>query len=324
MSKNYNLTLQTNNSSLEEIIVSLNNMPKENGGILELQEKTVNPTINGQTVIADDGYDGLGTVTVNAMPIVEQATPTISVDSSTGLITATTTQTEGYVEGGTKIATKQLAFQAATTVIPGTASQIAVYADTYVGGDVTVQGDANLVASNIISGKSIFGISGTAGGERDTSAEDELITRTITMYANDSMSFIGACAFYGCSNLTAVSFPVCTNIEDYAFYNCTSLTDVSLPACTSIGSSAFYACKNLTSVSLPVCISIGACAFSGCTSFNTIYLMASQVCNLAGSNVFEFTSITSTAGSIFVPASLVDAYKSATNWTYFSNQIFGV
>ena len=65
---NYNQTLQTNNSSLEEIITQINNLPEAGGADPVLQDKTVTPTTSKQSVTADDGYDGLGTVTVNAIP----------------------------------------------------------------------------------------------------------------------------------------------------------------------------------------------------------------------------------------------------------------
>lgn len=104
---NYNSQLQTNNSSLEEIITQLNNMPDAGGSDPILQDKTVTPTTSTQTITADSGYDGLDTVTINAMPTTTQATPNITVNSS-GLITATATQTAGYVETGSKSGTKQL------------------------------------------------------------------------------------------------------------------------------------------------------------------------------------------------------------------------
>ena len=77
----------------------------------------------------------------NALPdAVEQATPNISIDSSTGLITAT---------AGTKSTTKQLTTKAATTITPGTSSKIAVAKNVYTTGAITVAGDANLTAENI-------------------------------------------------------------------------------------------------------------------------------------------------------------------------------
>lgn len=85
---------------------------KASGGNTEpiLQDKTVTPTTSKQTITADSNYDGLGTVTVNAMPIATQATPNITVNSS-GLITASSTQSAGYVSSGTKSATKQLTIE---------------------------------------------------------------------------------------------------------------------------------------------------------------------------------------------------------------------
>ena len=227
----------------------------------------------------------------------EQATPEISVDSN-GLITAT---------AGSKSSTKQLAFQAAKTITPSTASQIAVSSGYYTGGNITVNavptqsknvtptsatqtitpdsgkflskvtvaGDSNLVAGNIKSGVSIFGVNGTAevgGGSSGDGHEeaDSLITRNITSYTNSRISSIGSYAFYYHSNLTTVSFPVATNIGAGAFQSCSRLTTVSFPAVTNIGASAFYYCKNLATVSSPAVTNIGASAFCYCNNLTTV------------------------------------------------------
>lgn len=124
-----------------------------------LQEKTVTPSTSAQTVTPDAGYDGLSKVAIGAVPTAIQATPSITVSSS-GLITATSEQSEGYVALGAKSSTKQLTTQAAKTVTPGTADQTAIASGCYTTGAVTVKGDANLVAGNIKSGVSIFGVTG--------------------------------------------------------------------------------------------------------------------------------------------------------------------
>lgn len=138
---------------------------KASGGSVEpvLQDKTVTPTISKQIVTADDNYDGLNTVTVNAMPTATQATPSITVNSS-GLITASATQTAGYVSAGTKSDTKQLAIQTAKTITPSTSSQTAVSSGVYTTGAVTV----NPIPSNYIIPSGIKSI--TSNGTHDVSA----------------------------------------------------------------------------------------------------------------------------------------------------------
>ncbi|MBQ2241505.1 MAG: hypothetical protein II319_05135 [Clostridia bacterium] len=91
---------------------------------------------------------------------VEQATPSIDVDSE-GKITASSTQGAGIVKSGTHESTKQLESQAAKTVTPGTSDQIAVNKGKYTTGDVTVKGDPDLIPGNILKGVEIFDVIGT-------------------------------------------------------------------------------------------------------------------------------------------------------------------
>lgn len=144
----------------------------------KLQAKTATPATSAQTVKPDSGYDGLSQVTVNAMPTATQATPSISVDSA-GKITASATQSAGYVAAGTKTATKQLTTQGAQTITPGTADKT-IASGRYLTGTQTIKGDANLVAGNIKSGVSIFGVAGTMTAGEDVTAETNTYTSLLT------------------------------------------------------------------------------------------------------------------------------------------------
>ena len=137
-------------------------------------------------------------------------------------------------------------------------------------------------------------------------------------------SYIGDAAFLYCRSLSQVSLPMCSYIGDAAFNECKSLSQISIPMCSYIGSYAFRSCGSLKQVSLPKCSYIGNNAFLFCYELNTITIGYSGICSLNNISAFEYTQITSSTGDIYVPASLVNAYKSAKNWSQYSNRIFAI
>ena len=121
-----------------------------------------------------------------------------------------------------------------------------------------------------------------SGGGGDHDAEDGIIARTISEYTNSRVSAIGSYAFHTCVTLGAASFP---NVS-----------------------------------------SIGSNAFNNCNSLMSFYLLSTSVAQLVAPNAFTNTpmsksSFTGSYGSIYVPASLVDSYKNASNWALFSARI---
>ena len=142
-------------------------------------------------------------------------------------------------------------------------------------------------------------LAGGGGGSGDHADEDAIVSRTITDYTNDRVMSIGQSAFRYCYALTTVDFSQATSIGEHAFDRCNNLTSANFPAATSIGSGAFSYCSKLTSLILRV---------------------TTQVCTLSNTNAFNSTPIKSGTGYIYVPAALIDSYKTATNWTTYANQ----
>ena len=113
-------------------------------------------------------------------------------------------------------------------------------------------------------------------------------------------------------------------LEEHPFYIMRyierSIESIKLFNATSIGDYAFYSCSNLTEASFPNATSIGDYAFKYCSNLTTIYVgtNTSTVCTLSGADAFNnCTNLT----NIYVPYSLVDSYKSATNWSKYASKI---
>jgi len=93
-------------------------------------------TASGATVTVPAGY--YAETASKSVATTTHPNPTASVNSTTGLVTASHTQGTGYVTGGTTTGTMQLSTQAAATITPSTSQQTAVAAGKYTTGAVTV------------------------------------------------------------------------------------------------------------------------------------------------------------------------------------------
>lgn len=127
-----------------------------------LQSKSVTPSESAQTVSPDDGYDGLSSVSVGAI-------------SST------------YIGSG-------ITQKSAATYTPTTSDQT-IASGQYLNGAQTIKGDANLVAGNIKSGVSIFGVTGTYIGTIEGGSGGDTTTNNCEAYhitsTSDTISFNG-------------------------------------------------------------------------------------------------------------------------------------
>lgn len=294
MSINYNNTLQTNNSLLEEVILKLNQMPDAGGGG------------SGEAAEWSENEDAM-------------ITGTLSVYSNNRV-----TSIDNYAFYSCSKLTS-VNFPACRSI-----------------GSSAFQNCRSLTGTKFPVCTSI-GIAAFQNCTQLTSVNFPACTRIETSafyYCSSSLSYvnfpacsyIGTAAFDTCRSLTSVNFPACEYIDRYAFQYCSSLTDIDFPVCMSIGYSTFRNCSSLTSAEFGSSISrtinarIYSAAFTNCSKLTTLKLHWLSVATLSNANAFTSTpmsvsTLTGTWGSIYVPASLVDAYKSATNWAAYASRI---
>lgn len=139
---------------------------------------TIGRSTSNQYINIAPGYNSAGGYyTISAVPngsasgpsSVSGTSATVSTGTNTLTLTKsvsiTPTVSAGYVSSGnatnaTVTLTASVTTKTAATIVPTTSNQT-IASGTYLTGTQTISGDANLVAANIISGKSIFGVQGS-------------------------------------------------------------------------------------------------------------------------------------------------------------------
>lgn len=116
----------------------------------------------------------------------------------------------------------------------------------------------------------------------------------------NGITSLGDASFFNCLNFRYINIPnSLTTIPNYCFYNCDGMTDIELHSgITSIGDYAFYNCSGIYSMTLHSTVppTIGADTLTNTSS------------NL----------------KIYVPSESLNAYKTASNWSTYANNIYAI
>ena len=183
----------------------------------------------------------------------------------------------------------------------------------------------------------------SSSSSTDHSLEDAILQDTLTDYTNNRITKLRDSALRATNNLTSVNFPNVLTIGKEALAYNESLTSITMPLLTDAGEAAFLENYILTSINLPSLKNIGLMGFMNCfalesaefasltdiptqcffdcESLTSLTLSSTTMTTLGATNAFTGTPIASGEGYIYVPASLVDTYKTATNWSTYAKQI---
>ena len=228
-----------------------------------MKEDFVNKTNNNMNIL-DEKYGELknalleqtGKATlVEAINYVQSLANQIAFLNSTGDATASQILSgkKAVVKG--QVVTGTIPSQGAQTITPSTANKT-IASGKYLSGTQTIKGDSNLVASNIISGKTIFGVTGNV--KPQTVVNVTLDTATNATYAGYISGYGAGIDHNG--NLVIWAMSNTTNYEHICFVD------------TSIGVGTIGQGWNITTefdtsdgVDIP-----HACTITGLSAYSTI------------------------------------------------------
>lgn len=171
---------------------------------------------------------------------------------------------------------------------------------------------------------------------------------SMTEYTDNESTKAGPYSFAEQAQLTTVSMPEVTDIWHHCFLDCVKLTSIYFPKLVRLQYNAFRNCSSLTEFVSGESFDsrIDSSTFEGCTSltkadfkhinnqgFDYYSLACANLVTLIIRNIDAVPPISSTTfganttkmnkgeGYIYVPASMVAAYKAATNWSKYADQI---
>lgn len=272
-----------------------------------LQTKTVTPTKNQQNIIPDSDYDGLSSVTVEPIGdeyIIPSGTLNVTANGthdvkSYASVSVNVPSSGGGGGGGSDETLNQLLTN--KTLSNSEITEINV--DLCRGWQFITKVDLPNVTTTTSSGYFCYGC---------TKLEEVNMPKCTTF---------GNYSFYNNTALKAIDFPSLTAVASNCFRQCTAATSVNLPVCTSIAANAFQKDALIEKMDFPLVGSIAATAFDQCSVLTAVILRKNAVCTLANVSAFNNTPIKTGTGYIYVPSSLVNSYKTATNWSSYANQI---
>lgn len=323
-----------------------------------LQSKSATPSLTVQNITPDGGYDGLSSVSVDAVTgaLLSSLDPDFvagNIKENVDLFGVVGTFAGGG--GGVNVFDEYLS---GIYTHPISASVTSLGPSAFMGalGSGTLFNGVSVSFPNVstIGNYAFSGCTGLVGASfpslRAIGGSAFYGCGKLSEFYAPNVATLSTSAFMYCSALKSVMFNDLSVIGSEGFRACWALSEVSLPNVSSICSYAFSQCSSLAVVSFPKAQIINTGAFQGagvttayfgkdatsnasgyfynnvfrsCYSLKSVYLLHSKVYIMNHYNVFQSTPMSLSSylgefGSIYVRASMYSAYITATYWSNYA------
>lgn len=138
-------------------------------------------------------------------------------------------------------------------------------------------------------------------------------------YRNDRITVLRDYAFYYISGITGtIDFPNVRETKVGVFRNCSGVKQILLPKNNSLGNNAFNAAAKLELADIGHTKNISSTTFTNAAVLTELVIRKDDSpTTLAGVAAFNGTPFASggAGGTVYVPAALIEIYKTATNWS---------
>ena len=170
------------------------------------------------------------------------------------------------------------------------------------------------------------------GGDASTEDYDDIVATdadnspAITHYkqTNPNLNYIKNYGLYGCKRLESIDVPNIIQFGTYSFMYCSALKIVVAPKIEVVNTSAFQDSGLERLDCSPYRenepIVFNSACFRRSNLETLIIRHATQVAKCGSSTVFGSTPIEDGTGDSYVPQTLIEDYKVATNWATYASQ----
>lgn len=126
--------------------------------------------------------------------------------------------------------------------------------------------------------------------------------------------------FEDCSSIEKISLPLWEHLNNSMFTDCSKLKRCYAPKAATIGTYVFQRCNSLLTLCFPSAARFETYPFAYCTNLCALILPKTGSVPYLGGSLCLGKVLFGSTGYIFVPETLMDSYKSATNWSTYASR----